>query len=236
MPPIPQFGSFGSFGSSRGSSSFTSSILNPLNPISPLSPINPFNLSSPLDPTSSSLNDIPPHSNTPSYPAPGNETNTESPSYSFDTGDDLKMLKADTKAICVIPIVGGGVCFLILLCCGFCGLLGGRRRNKKQQIEDTRLDGEINNSEAANIIAGSNEQSPADLRSVLSSTVGEEGSENFESEVKDMDIDKEITIPKETYQPSIHRGGFEGYRVLYRLENSTGNSEESLPAYTPKAE
>ncbi|KAF3198456.1 hypothetical protein TWF679_002031 [Orbilia oligospora] len=212
MPPIPQFGSFGSFGSSRGSSSFTSSILNPLNPISPLSPINPFNLSSPLDPTSSSLNDIPPHSNTPSYPAPGNETNTESPSYSFDTGDDLKMLKADTKAICVIPIVGGG------------------------QIEDTRLDGEINNSEAANIIAGSNEQSPADLGSVLSSTVGEEGSENFESEVKDMDIDKEITIPKETYQPSIHRGGFEGYRVLYRLENSTGNSEESLPAYTPKAE
>ncbi|KAF3159943.1 hypothetical protein TWF788_003475 [Orbilia oligospora] len=147
------------------------------------------------------------------------------------------MLKADAKAICVIPIVGGGVCFLILLYCGFCGLLGSRRRNKnKQQIEDTRLDGEINNSEAANIIAGSNEQSPADLGSVFSSTVGEEGSENFESEVKDMDIDKEITIPKETYQPSIHRGGFEGYRVLYRLENSTGNLEESLPAYTPKAE
>ncbi|KAF3099665.1 hypothetical protein TWF569_004647 [Orbilia oligospora] len=109
-------------------------------------------------------------------------------------------------------------------------------KKNKQQIADTALDGEIRDTEAANIIAGSNGQSPADVGSRLSSTVGEEGSENFESEVKDMDIDEDITVPKEIYQPSIHQGGFEGHYVLYQLGDSTENSEESLPAYTPRAE
>ncbi|KAF3258050.1 hypothetical protein TWF217_005756 [Orbilia oligospora] len=237
MPPIPQFGSFGSFGSPSGSSSFTSSILNPFNSISPLSPINPFNPASPLNPTSGSLNDIPPNANTPPYLAPGNDTNAGASSYSFDTDGHLKEFEARRKAFsATLGLVV--LCFSPVLCWGLYLLLCSCRKIKKnkQQIADTALDGEIRDTEAANIIADSNAQSPADVGFGLSSTVGEEGSENFESEVKDMDIDEDITVPKEIYQPSIHRGGFEGHRVLYQLGDSTENSEESLPAYTPRAE
>ncbi|EGX54076.1 hypothetical protein AOL_s00004g109 [Orbilia oligospora ATCC 24927] len=236
MPPIPRLGSLKSFGSSSGSGSFTSSILNPLNPISPLSPINSFNLSSPLNPTSGSLNDNPPDSNTPSYLAPGNETNAEPSSYSSDTCGGFKKfnrMKATYVTYGLLVLF-----FTPLLCwCLYLLICSCRKLKKnKQQIADTALDGGIGDTEATNIIANSNEQSPADVGFGLSSTVGEEGGENFESKVKGMDIDEEITAPKEIYQPSIHRGGFEGHRVLYQLENSTENSEESLPAYTPRAE